>query len=412
MNKIMKWVEQKILPAINRFAANLWIDAVSKAVMAIVPFILVGSLITVWDIIRIYLTFLPDISIVNTYTFGLVSLFVVFLIPYNVMVNKKQRNNRYVAGFTGLGVFLLVCKGVSVEEGVVFNLSLFGSAGLFTAIVVGLLSGLILSIFGKHSFFKKDGAMPSFVANWFDSILPVFLCIILGWLIAYVGDVDVFSVVGKLFSPLTAIGNSFIGYVLLSAFPIIFYSMGISDWTFQFLQPLHLNGLEANAVQAAAGKTPTNIFSYGSDRPTSSGGTGCTWPLVIMMLFSKSKKYKSIGRFSLVPAIFNINEPLIFGAVAFNPLLMIPMWLIAIILPSINYIAYYFNLAALPTKVMGMWYAPTFINMWLTTPDVRNIILVLVNLVVATIIWYPFFKVAEKMEVEKEQKDMMIEKGE
>lgn len=402
MEKIMKWVEEHVLPIVNKMTGNLWLDAVSKSIMATVPFILVGSVITVYMIIRIYVPGLPDISIINTYTFGLVSLLTVFLIPYNVMENKRFNQKRFVAGFSGLAVFLIECKAIAVEEGMAFNMTLFGSAGLFTAITIGLIVAVIMNFFGKHRLFKDDGAIPSFVANWFDSILPIVLCVVLGWVITYVLNIDVFDLVGTIFSPLTIIANSAIGYILINALPVIFYSMGVSDWVFQFLQPIQLTALEANAAQAAAGHIATNVFAYGSQRPAQSGGTGCTWPLVIMMIFSKSKKFRSIGKFSLVPAIFNINEPLIFGAIAFNPIMMIPMWIIALLLPTINYIVYSLGLASLPTQVMGMWYAPVFLSQWLTVPDVRNLILVAVDLVISTVVWYPFFKVAEKQEVSNE----------
>ena len=69
------------------------------------------------------------------------------------------------------------------------------------------------------------------------------------------------------------------------------------------------------------------------------GGVGCTLSLCLLMMFiCKSSELKALGRACVVPGIFNINEPIIFGAIAWNPLLMLPMWLQGIILPIVTYI--------------------------------------------------------------------------
>lgn len=85
---------------------------------------------------------------------------------------------------------------------------------------------------------------------------------------------------------------------------------------------------------------------------TDMGGIGTTLPLVIMMFFlAKSMRLKAIGRATVVPSIFNINEPLMFGApVVFNPFFMIPMWIVSIVIPSITYWALYLGWVSIPSK--------------------------------------------------------------
>ena len=87
------------------------------------------------------------------------------------------------------------------------------------------------------------------------------------------------------------------------------------------------------------------------------GGIGCTLPLVIMLVFAKSNKLRALGRASLVPAIFNINEPVVFGCIAWNPIMMIPMWLMGIILPSVVWIfTKVIPFAPIPTRVLSVSY--------------------------------------------------------
>ena len=122
-----------------------------------------------------------------------------------------------------------------------------------------------------------------------------------------------------------------------------------------------------------------------------------------MMIFAKSKRLKALGTACFVPGVFNINEPVVFGAIAWNPLLMIPMWLQGIIIPLIVYIfTKVIVIAPIPQLVFSMWYCPYPISTWITTQSVTGLILLAIVIVVSSIIWYPFFKVYDKQEADAE----------
>jgi len=402
MKKLMKWVEEKLLPVLNKITANTWFDAVAKSVMATVPLTLIGSVVTLWGVARNYVD-LPDISVINTYTFGIISLFVVFLIPFNLMINKGKRNKSIVSGFASMAMFLIVCKAVTVSEGTAFNMSYFGAGGLFTAITIGLFAGFIMYQFSKFSFFGEDSVMPSFVVDWFDSLLPILTGIIIAFVVAYTFNIDVFGLIAVLFSPLMEISQSFVGFVILNFISVFFYSVGVSTWVISpITSPVMSWGIAQNAELVAAGKKAIYINHSGVKNHFTIGGAGATLPLTILCAFSKSKKYKTMGRVSMVPAIFNINEPIIFGVVAFNPILMVPMWILGLILPAITFIWLELGFATIASEVFGMWYMPPLLNVYLQTHDIRNAILALLLFVIALLVWYPFFKIAEKQEVEKE----------
>jgi len=135
------------------------------------------------------------------------------------------------------------------------------------------------------------------------------------------------------------------------------------------------------------------------------GGIGCTLPLVIMLIFAKSNKLRALGRACFVPAIFNINEPVVFGCIAWNPIMMIPMWLMGIVLPTVVWIfTKVIPFAPIPTRVFDMWYCPFPISTWLTTGSIKGIILMAACALISTVIWYPFFRIYDSQETEAEKK--------
>ncbi len=142
------------------------------------------------------------------------------------------------------------------------------------------------------------------------------------------------------------------------------------------------------------------------------GGMGTTLTLVVLMLFTaKSKRLKAMGKVTIIPSIFNINEPVVFGApIAFNPILMIPMWLSGLIIPSITYIFLNTGMVIIPSKVMQLWYLPVGISTYLVNFDFRGLILLCANLLASLIIWYPFFKVYDIQETKKRTSRRRIKK--
>lgn len=133
------------------------------------------------------------------------------------------------------------------------------------------------------------------------------------------------------------------------------------------------------------------------------GGSGATLVVAFLLLKSKSKQMKTVGKLAVIPALFNINEPIIFGLpIVLNPLFLIPF----ICAQTINGVAAYlcmdFGLVN-RTFVYPGWNIPTPIAQFLATMDWRAVVLALVLLVVDGLIYYPFLKVWERQKLEEEQ---------
>lgn len=403
MNTFINWMNQNFTPKMNKITRNVWVSSIQEALMATLPLILVGSLITLISILNNYFSKMPNFSPITTFSFGLISIFVALLVPYFIMEKKKKNDRKVISGLTGVSLFLmLLVPKLTDDGGITFTLERFGGNGMFVALIVGLLVGAFMYLFSKFSFFKGSSSLPDFIIIWFDTIIPITILLLFGWLFTFQLNVDVYDLILKAFEPVTVIAQSFTGFVFITFLGIFLYSFGISAWIlYPIIFPIWLESIQENIDGAAQ-----NIHTM--EALTAwvwIGGMGSTLPLVLMMLFlAKSSQLKAIGKVTIVPSIFNINEPVIFGApVAFNPILMVPMWLNGLILPAITYIVLNLGLVTIPERLFQLWYMPVGISSILINSDFRGLILVAVVVVVSWLIWFPFFKVYDMQQFKKEQ---------
>ena len=410
MQTMISWLENSFSPRMNKINHNAWVTTLKDSIMQLLPFIFLGSLFCMLTIPgdTFHLTWYPNFWVPFGWTMGMISLLVSFLIPFNLMEKKRLRKQRFIAGCSGLVSFLMIITPQVVKDGTVgFSHDALGAGGMFVAIVAGVVTGLVMELFGKFSFFKEESVIPDFVRQWFDAMLPIAIIILFFWVLtdASLLNFDLYNLILSIFMPLSAILESPWGFAIVMFIYCFLYSMGISSWVLTpVTKPVLLAAITANVAGNAA-NVVTSETVYSAYMWV--GGIGCTLPLVVMLAFSKSKKLKALGRACFGPAIFNINEPVIFGAVAWNPIMMIPMWIIGLVLPLIVWVGTKtIAFAPIPKVLFDMWYCPFPISTWLTTGSVLGIILMLICVAVATAIWYPFFKAYEKQEVEKETAEL------
>lgn len=413
MKKLINWLEKDFAPRMNAVNHNVWVTTLKDSIMQVLPFILLGSIfccLTVPGDVFGW-SWWPNFWTPFGWTMGMLSLFVAFLIPFNLMEKKRLRKQRIIAGLTGVVVFLMIITPQVVKDGAVgFSHDALGAGGMFIAIIAGVFSGWVMGQFGKFSFFKEDSVIPDFVRAWFDSLLPIGIVLVVVWVLVDILGVDLYNIIQMIFMPIATILQTPWGFVLLGFLYCFLYSMGISSWVLTpVIKPATMIAITANIAMVAAGTGSHETLNLVTDPTIYSaylwiGGIGCTFPLVAMLARSKSNKLKALGRACVVPAIFNINEPVIFGCVAWNPIMMVPMWLIGIVLPAVTWIfTKVIPFAPIPTIVFDMWYCPYPISTWLTTGSIKGIALMLICGAIGTAIWYPFFKTYEKQEIENEK---------
>jgi PTS system cellobiose-specific IIC component len=360
------------------------------------PLIFVGSLVTIIAILKDFIPNFPNLWPLSSYTIGLIGVATAFLIPFNYMEAKKLNKLRFLAGLTGFCLFALIIRLEAVAD---LSYSALGAGGMFAALVVGIVVAAVMSLFRNFSFFSKDSGMPDFVRFWFDGMVPVVLLIALGWFLVYILNFDVFGALQAVFRPVSMIAETFPGFVLGYFLWCFLYSMGISTWLpYAVYAPIFLTAIQANVDAVAAGQAAVNIstMEVWLSGWLAFGGTGATLTLVFILAFSKVKQLKTLGRASLFPSILNINEPVIFGCIAWNPIMMIPMWLHGIVLPTITYIALRTGLVPIPSSIFQMWYCPFPISTWIVSRSVSGLVLLGMLMIISVLIWLPFVKVYEK----------------
>lgn len=406
MKPFINWLEGSFTPRMNKINHNTWIVTLKDSIMQALPLIFLGSLFAMLAILNDYFPSLPNFWVLYGWTMGMISLIISFLIPFNLMEKKRLRKQRINAGMSGVILFLIIISPQVIADGQPgFSHSALGAGGMFVAIISGLFAGFVLNMFGKFSFFKEESVIPDFVRAWFDAMLPIGIVIIIGWLLVDLLKFDVYNSILAIFMPLQNVVETPWGFSLMMFIVCFLYSLGISTWVLTpVINPVLLTAIQAN-IDGTSQNLVTDPTIYSAYLWI--GGIGCTMPLVFMLIRSKSKKLKALGTASILPTFFNINEPIVFGAIAWNPLLMIPMWLQGIILPLV---VWFFTkviaFAPIPMINFQMWYCPFPISTWLTTGSISGILLMLIIFVISAAIWYPFFKTYEKQECEKELKEI------
>ncbi|MGN7382400.1 PTS system oligo-beta-mannoside-specific EIIC component [Chlamydia abortus] len=407
MDRFMKWMTEKFAPRLEAFTKNVWVDSIQEAIMVTLPMIFIGSLITLISIVKDFVPAMPDLTPITTFSFGLLGMFIAFLTPYTVMHKKGREKVKLIAGATGLSLFLMLLKPDINEDGTIqFVLERFGPSGMITALLVGVVVAVMMNMFNNFSLFKKDTKLPEFIVDWFDFLVPIAIVLTGGWLLVYQLHFDIFALIVSAFEPIQAVGQSLLGIILFNFLGVVLFSFGVSPWVMTPIwYAIWIPAIEQNASLVAQGLEPVNINTFETffSGWIGVGGLGATLPLVVWFLFAKSTKLKSIGKATIVPSLFNINEPVIYGApVAFNPILMIPMWIIGLVTPIIVYFALDLGLVPIPSQVFQLWYTPMGLSTYMMA-GIRGVILLAIILLLVFAIWFPFFKLYDAQELKKER---------
>ena len=413
MNKFMDFVSEVLAPKLNKITQNAYVAAVQDAILTTMPLIFIGTIGTILDTIREAFPSFPECSGFASFSFSLLSLFLAFLIPAFIMEKKDHKRTRNQAGLAGISLFIMaICPEISDD---IFSIEFnaLGSGGMIAAIVTGIFVGAVMSTFSRLKLFKEDSPIPDFVTVWFDTLIPILFCMFVGWILTSVLNINLLHAINNFFLPLVNFGETFWGFVLINFLSMAFlYSFGISTWClYGVMSVIALTGIDANIAAAAAGEAATHIHCYEVTWIMTIGGGGATLALAIMMAFmSKSQRLRVMGKTCLVPSIFNINEPLVYGTpVAFNAILMLPMWICGLLIPIITWFVFKLGLVPLPTSVFQLWYLPKPIFAYFSTGSISGAILCLVLFAISWIIYYPFFKVYDNQCLKEESEENIKE---
>jgi len=368
-----------------------------------------------------------QIELLQRVSMGLMALFVAMVVAHSLAKSYKFNpvSNMIVSGVTFLisaaptnqGVMVdNISSGMAIEQvfenqTMMMPTQYLGAEGIFTALIVAIIVTEITRLLQKNDLFiKMPDSVPEPVKASFASLIPLILNAILFFFISwgiqnYTGGQLIPDLIQNLFSPLLGIVDSPLGIVIISILTQLLWLVGLhgSSIISGVVGAFELGNLAANAEAITAGGTAEYIYT----EPFRAffmilGGAGATIGLNILMLRSKSKQLKTLGRLSIVPSIFNINEPIIFGTpLVLNPVLAIPFIFVQVINGILTYIVMSLGWLG-KTFSYVPWTTPAPFGAVLSTLDYRAFFWILFLIILNILLWYPFFKAYERQLLKEE----------
>ena len=422
---ITSLLEQKMLPLAEKISSNIYLTALKNAFIALIPFLIVGSfflLLTNFPISG-YNEFMTSLLGKGTLdklnyginaSYGLMTLLVIITFSKELV---EKLNLSQSTAILPIAIFFLMLPGsVTTESGNIvsgaYALLDFSSESMFLGIIVTVITIKMVEFLENRAFtIKMPDSVPPEIAKSFKSLVPI-LVVLLFWIIIKVlFESTHFGTPGKFISvmlqePLLYLGNSIFSQLIAEMMISLFWFFGIHGDSIvtSVMGPIWQTLSAQNLAQTQAGLAATNIITQQfRDVYLIAGGTGFTGALLIsIFMVAKSTRLKQLSKLAAPAAVFNINEPIIFGLpIVLNPLMLIPFIITPIVLCTVTYVVIALGWVPPTSGVSIPWTTPIFVSGFLTT-GVSGVVLQAVNLAIATTIYLPFVKILDKQYLHEE----------
>ncbi len=437
MLKFLNFIEKKFMPPMTKLASNTYLKAIRTGMVVIIPLIIVGSffLITLNIPIPGYSDFIAPYADTLVIPFRMTVYMMTVYATFGIgaALGRERGLDEITSGVLAMVAFFMsivplngslvptlsesatsLTSADAISSGWHMSYAYLGSAGLFGSIIVSITSVEIFYFMKKKNItIKMPEQVPQSVSDSFAALWPTAVVVLLMFVITDVIGFNIHNFLNTIFMPLQGFlaGNNLIGMLSIVFLITLLWSAGIHGVSIigGILRPFWMIAIEQNAQFVAGGGAMADIPNIGVE-PFYQwfvwiGGAGGTVGLIIVCyFFAKSKYLKSITKVSLIPTIFNINEPVIFGfPIVMNPALVIPFIVGPLICTVVSYIAMTVNLVNAPS-IIAPWTLPGPIGAFLSTGnDFMAIILCLVNIAILVIVYYPFVRIYDKQ--------LLIEEG-
>lgn len=434
MEKFNNFMERSIVPFAAKLNEQRHVAAIRDSFMYTFPITMAASIVIlinglifsedgfVAQVLHLSAIFpnLSDmqswLSSVTTGTLDILSIFIAYLVAS--ILAKHFKGDELLTGMTSIAVFMIFYTP-AMEQGDVQYLptTFLGAQGLFVAMLIGALVGEFLPrLFKiKKLQIKMPDMVPPAVSRSFNGLIPIVLIImlaaILNHLVSLFAPQGINQIIYDLIqTPLRKFGVNIFTVTLLAVVQELLWLVGIHG-------PNTLNALRSvifteadlsnqsfiNANGTAWGVPFPATWGNMNDVFANMGGSGMTLGLIIAILWvSKRKDYREVAKLGLIPGLFNINEPLIFGLpIVLNPILAIPF----ILTPVVNiWVGYFVTniISIIPTPAYGLtWTTPGPLAPFLGTGgNLIGLVVGILCLIISVFIYMPFViaanRVAEK----------------
>lgn len=281
-----------------------------------------------------------------------------------------------------------------------------GAKGIFIGIICAFAAVHIYSWVNKKGWvIKMPAGVPPTVTKSFAALIPAGVVMLvffaINWLFALTPYENAFNFIYVILqTPLLNLGNTLGAMIIAYIFLHFFWFFGVNGGSVvgAVFNPI-LQTLSAENLQALKNGLPIpNIISQQfQDLFATFGGCGSTLSLLIAMLFfCKSKRVKELGKLALIPGVFGINEPIVFGLpIVLNPTILVPFMLVPTMNIVISYFAMRIGLVPYCNGIQIPWTTPPVISGLLAT-DWRGAVLQIILLVLGVLVYLPFIKMMDK----------------
>ncbi|MDT0840934.1 lactose-specific PTS transporter subunit EIIC [Staphylococcus pseudintermedius] len=423
MNKLIGFIE-KGKPFFEKLSRNIYLRAIRDGFISAMPIILFSS-------IFLLIAYVPNIfdfkwsketeALIMKpyhYSMGIVGLFVAgttakaLTDSYNRKLERTNQINFISTMLASMSGFLFLASN-TLEAGGFAN-AFMGTKGLLTAFLSAFITVMIYNICIKNNItIKMPKEVPPNISQVFKDLIPFSLVILtlygLDILSRSVNKTNVAESILKVFEPLFTAADGYVGITIIFGAFAFFWFVGIHGPS--IVEPaivaITYANIETNFKLLHAGEHADKILTPGTQMfIVTMGGTGATLvvPFIFMWL-SKSKRNKAIGRASVVPTFFGVNEPILFGApIVLNPIFFIPF----IMAPIINVWIFKFFVDVIGMNSFSVflpWTTPGPLGIVMGTGfGVWSFVLAMTLIIVDTFIYYPFFKVYDNQILDDELK--------
>ncbi len=422
----------KIIGPIMKFVNMRGIIALKDGMLAILPLTVVGSLFLIMGQLpfeglnqAIAGVFGADwtepFMQVYSGTFAIMGLISCFSIGYSYAKNSGVEP--LPAGVLSLSTFFILLRSSYVpEQGEAIGDAIakvwFGGQGIIGAIIIGLVVGAIYTMFiQRHIVIKMPEQVPQAIAKQFEAMIPAFVIFLLSMIVYIVskvvtgGGTFIEMIYDVLQVPLQGLTGSLYGAIGIAFFISFLWWFGVHGQSVVngVVTALLLSNLDANKAMLAAGNLSVKegahiVTQQFLDSFLIMSGSGITFGIVVAMLFAaKSKQYKALGKVAAFPALFNVNEPVVFGfPIVMNPVMFVPFLLVPILAAVLVYSAIAIGFMAPFSGVTLPWSTPAIISGFMVA-GWQGAVVQLLILVISTLVYFPFFKVQDAIAYKNEQ---------
>ena len=435
MKNFLNWLEKILTPLAKIIGENKYLIAIRDGFLISTPLLIVGSFFLLianfpipnWN--EIISPILGDnwqslVSVPASASFDVMTILAVIGIAYSL--GRQLNIDAIQSGALALVSFFILTpfstpftpeNSKEVYDVASLPLKWMGSSGLFLGMIIALVSTrLFAAVINRGWTIKMPEGVPPTVVKSFEALIPsfvvVFIMFVVNWLVSFTTYGNLQEVIFKfLQTPLLSLGNTLGAMIVAYLFLHFFWFFGINGSSVvgavfnPVLRALSVENMQANINGQPL---PNIITGQFQDMFATFGGGGSTLSLVIVMfLFCKSQRIKKLSQLSLVPSIFGINEPIIFGLpIVLNPIILIPFALVPTINIIISYFAMKWGFVAYTNGIQLPWTTPPIISGFLVSGWQASVLQALL-IILGMFIYYPFIKVMDDqyLREEKEAKE-------